>query len=159
MNSSILYLALTSIIFLYLQSLDHSVLGLSPSFTLEEISDAPHDWFDSNYNEVSGYNHSNIQAIIYSSNGKILNATLWLCSKFEERPIGYTPAYAMLVDIDSDLYTGNGGFEYDAGIYWNNNTKTWSYYVQERSIAGHIRILNQTLIGNYTRFFDRNQTH
>jgi hypothetical protein len=48
----------------------------------------------------------------------------------------------MLVDIDSDVYTENGGFEYDAGIYWNNNTKTWSYYVQERSISGHIRILN-----------------
>lgn len=157
MNSLLLWLALVCLGLFYLQTLQHDVSGISPPFTRQGITDAPSDWLDAKYNAVSGYNDSNIQEISYSSDGKFLNATLWLSSKFEERPIDYIPAYAMLVDIDSDLSTGNGGFEYEAGIHWNNDSKTWSYYVQER--AGDSRVLNETLIRDYKGFFDRNQSH
>ena len=89
----------------------------SPSFVRQEIIDAPYDWFfwRGSSNESSQvYSHDgnlvevgkakdmpecktgkefvspDIRSVSYISNGKTLNATVWLTSPFEEPPVNDT---------------------------------------------------------------------
>ena len=135
------------------------VFADSPSFVRQEFTDGGCDWMDANYNFISNYCDNDIRAVSYMSDGNFLNATLWLSKPFEKSIAGPNRTFALLIDIDSDPYTGVGGFEYDAQITWNATTQTWMYFVQEKSVADAIRLLNDMMIRNYTNFFKEGNSY
>ena len=58
---------------------------------------------------------SNIQRVTYFSDGKTLNATLWLGEGIRQNPSGYgasTVVYGMLIDSDNNPATGKFGVDY-----------------------------------------------
>ena len=65
--------------FLYSSYLDR-VVALSPSFPREEIRDRPFDWRDIDKQEgtLEGSPYTDIRRVNYVSDGRYLNATLWL---------------------------------------------------------------------------------
>jgi hypothetical protein len=109
-----------------------------------------------NPNDLNKFNNLNkLKAISYSSNGQYINTTFWLKYPFEPVPKGiYTPSYAILIDADSNNYTGsNGGIDYTVQILWNNKTNNWTYDLEETSITNQGRILEK--INNYTGFYNK----
>ena len=90
---------------------------------------------------------TDIEAVSYFSDGKILNATLWTYFPFINKPIMYEQVnYGMLIDSDFDKSTGYGGIDYLFQIGWNNNTKRWDKNLWELSPTG----VQQTLIDEHT---------
>ena len=75
----ILVLTLICLGFLYSSYLDR-VVALSPSFPREEIRDRPFDWRDIDKQEgtLDGNPYTDIRRVNYVSDGRYLNATLWL---------------------------------------------------------------------------------
>ena len=89
-------------------------------------------------------NSSDIQKVTYSSNGKVLNATLWLGGVVREKPSTYgasTVAYGILVDADNNPTTGKFGVDYQKEIQWNNKTKSWNSILVEYSSPIHFRTI------------------
>ena len=83
---------------LYASYLDR-IVALSPSFPREEIRDRPFDWRDIDRQEgkFEGSPFTDIRRVNYFSDGKYLNATLWLrgvlSSVDNEEQISYGPFY------------------------------------------------------------------
>jgi hypothetical protein len=106
-------------------------------------------------------NSTDIQKITYSNaKGKILNATLWLGGKVMSNPsiLGAKAiVYGVLVDADNNRNTGKYGVDFQREIQWNSTVGNWSSLLVEYSSPQHSRTLE--LQGNFTRFFDENQTH
>ena len=70
-----------------------------------------------------------IQRITYFSDGKTLNATLWMGGGIKHDPSIYGAsivAYGVLIDIDNNNATGKYGVDYQKEIQWNSHTKTWN---------------------------------
>lgn len=112
-----------------------------------------------------------IQRITYLSDGKNLNATLWLAGNFSKNPSkaeqqssNYNKdkepvavVYGMLIDVDSNPLTGFNGIDYQLEVHWLNSSKMWSMFLGEyRSVdnpngknpADYIRMLKTER--NYT---------
>jgi len=93
-------------------------------FPRQEIATGVHDGIQVNSTNgkqtIADYkdfldNSSDIQRITYSSNGKILNATLWLNGPIHATPSNYganTVVYGVLIDIDNNPTTGKFGVDY-----------------------------------------------
>jgi hypothetical protein len=131
--------------------------ALSPSFGHQEIRDKGYDWVDMKKKTVvnSGEPSTDIIAINYFSDGKILNATVWLLFPFKERPSNETGIinYGMLVDSDFNKETGFDGIDYKIEISWDNHTNTWNRVFQQWSPYGNERILD--IKHNFTGFFEK----
>jgi hypothetical protein len=87
-------------------------------------------------------NSSDIQKVTYSSNGKVLNVTLWLGGGIRGKPSVFganTVAYGMLVDADNNPTTGKFGVDYQKEIQWNNKPKIWTSFLVGYSSPDHIR--------------------
>jgi len=95
-----------------------------------------------------------IAAVTYLSNGKTLNATLWLSNPLTEHPLNisttllplkdvpiYMIRYGMAVDVIS-AYDTQGG-DYAVRILWDAVNKTWTRVLEEYSPALDIRTLKQ----------------
>ena len=106
-------------------------------------------------------NSTDIQTITYSNaKGKILNATLWLGGKVMSNPsvLGAKAiVYGVLVDSDNNQNTGKFGVDFQREIQWNSTIGNWNSLLVEYSSPEHSRTLE--LEGNFTGFFDENQTH
>jgi hypothetical protein len=130
----------------------------SPAFVRQEILDNRGDWWDHlQGNFTTGHNFSDIIAISYLSDGRFLNVTIFLNSKFVEEPDGYMPAYGAMIDTDSNGNTGWQGYDYFMRIAWDNFNKVWTYVLQEWSTAQIARILDQK--SNYTDFFEKGENN
>lgn len=122
----------------------------SPSFPNHEIIDAKLDWIDMktrNYTK-GGDRSTDIESVDYFSDGKSLNATLWLYFPFKVQPRSSDENvnYGMYVDSDYDESTGYGGIDYKVEIGWNNQSKQWTKVVEKWSHFGESVVLsNQTL--------------
>ena len=142
----------------------------SPSFSRQQIIDYPLDWYkmDSNgeftisasklrtdlHNIFRIENVSELSAVSFSSDGKILNSTIWLSGPFNPSPKTSNPQYYIRFDTDSNLYTGDkDGAEYVLWIYWNKDTQKWIKILQEFSNTKNIRIVHMDT--NYTDFFSK----
>ncbi len=89
-------------------------------------------------------NSSDIQKVTYSSNGRALNATLWLGGAVRGTPSAYgasTVAYGILVDADNNPTTGKFGVDYQKEIQWTNKTKNWNSFLVEYSSPAHFRTI------------------
>jgi hypothetical protein len=135
-------------------------LAESPIFEFQEIKDPNIDWMDLNNRKHSeeGERSTDILSVDYHSNGKILNATVWLYFPFKNKPTDYNVMnYGMYLDADFDKTTGYGGIDYQLEIGWNNNSKTWTKTLEKWSPNGDektIRIEN-----NYTGFFEEHKKY
>jgi hypothetical protein len=135
--------------------LRQEALAASPSFVRQEIKDEANidGW---NYLEgqfTRGHKYADVSSISYSSDGRFLNATLFFHHPITQRPLttNYT-AYGMLIDIDSDYKTGWQGYDYKMSISWENNTKNWTYLLEEWSSDSITRVLENK--SNFTSFLD-----
>jgi hypothetical protein len=135
----------------------------SPPFSHIEIKDVFHDGLQVNVIEnVSAKDNyldpldesTDIRSVDYSSDGMILNTTLWL-----SKPIGSVYnlfqadilIYGILIDADSNQATGKDGVEYQVELQWNNQTQTWIRFFTQYSSDGFTRIIE--LNPNYTELF------
>jgi hypothetical protein len=78
-----------------------------------------------------GSPYTNITSITYSSNGKFLNATLWLSSLkgltlLHGKPSARLIDYGVMIDSDLNPTTGLEGIDYILDIQWNNTSQTWT---------------------------------
>jgi len=148
------------------------VFADSPPFSRQEVIDGERDGV--NINGLAGTqsrddyedpldNSTDIQKITYLSDGKNLNASLWLGGNFARDPgsKGATAVvYGMLMDVDSNPNTGFQGVDYQLEVQWRNSSKTWNMFLgeypsvdnaSEKSPADFVKIL--TSKENYTGFF------
>ena len=80
---------------------------------------------------------SDIESVDYSSDGKFLNATMWLAGPIHQYPENVSQViYRMLIDVDSNRATERDGVDYQVEIQWNNKTKTWIRFFTEYSTQG-----------------------
>ncbi len=126
------------------------------SFARQEIRDSPFDLIDMSTQEITSEgNHSiDIRGVNYYSDGKTLNATIWLNSSFNKTIVddADTVSYGMYIDTDSNKETGWQGVDYQMEIQWNNEMQTWIKIIVEYSSQGYSRYLD--IIQNQTDFVD-----
>jgi hypothetical protein len=137
----ILVLILFCLGFLYSSYLDR-VVALSPSFPREEIRDRPFDWRDIDKQEgtLEGSPYTDIRRVNYVSDGRYLNATLWLRGVINGSTNGEQMSYGTFIDGDSRTETGWQGVDYQIEISRQNGT--WMSTIAEFSSLGDIRILD-----------------
>jgi hypothetical protein len=131
----------------------HEALATSTPFPLQEMIVKPHNWVNilNKTHSSQGDKYSDISTISYFSDGRTLNATLWLAS-FNPTPTrDKIVNYGMLIDADSNKNTGIGGIDYNVEIAWNSTTNTWNKVVEQYSATGGKRTLSD--IHNYKDFF------
>jgi hypothetical protein len=135
--------------------LPNEVFAASPSFTDREITDKPRDWLDlKTRNSTKDADFStDILAVDYYSNGKILNATYWLSAPFKEKPSDSEVNYGMYIDADFNDDTGFNGIDYKVEIKWNNETQNWDKVIESWSQIGKTRVLEN--ISDYTGFYKK----
>ena len=101
-----------------------------------------------------------IQRITYFSDGKTLNATLWMAGGIKHDPSIYGAsimAYGALIDIDNNNATGKYGVDYQKEIQWNSRDKTWNTILFEYSSPSLFRTLD--IRKNYTGFFKEDERY
>jgi hypothetical protein len=89
-------------------------------------------------------NSSDIEKVTYFSDGKSLNATLWLGDNVTKNPStngANTVVYGALIDVDNNPTTGKFGVDYQKEIQWTNETQQWNSFLAEYSSPNHFRIL------------------
>jgi hypothetical protein len=170
------------------------VFSESPSFVRQIITDPSDDWFVlkprenfTTVNTIDGgssnvtigktttectsekYRFPDISAVSYFSDGKTLNATLWLYYPFIEPaknatawlspPIKDVPwyriVYAMSIGIHS-VYDIEGS-DYQIKELWYIYDNRWSKIVEEMSSTNETKIVDQRQI--YTHFSEREKRH
>jgi hypothetical protein len=143
----ILVLTLICLGFLYSSYFDR-VVALSPSFPREEIRDRPFDWRDIDKQEgtLEGSPYTDIRRVNYFSDGRYLNATLWLRGALNASAYGEQMSYGTFIDGDSRTETGWQGVDYQIEISRQNGT--WMSTVAEFSSLGDIRILDNERINS-----------
>jgi hypothetical protein len=147
--------------------------SVSPSFVRNEIPDDLDDWYslrsppldpvrikENDIKNITGSVLGNIGSASYVSDGKKLDATLWLArgyenksdfkNSFEESPLGHDPIYGVYLDVDSNIKTGREGIDYAFVVARNNSTKHWEMFSFETSWNGNSRILDLPI--NFTGF-------
>src|SRR5215213_1325720 len=125
----------------------------SPSFQRQELTLGSGSWFNvtGGSSTRGGPNYIDIQSVSYLSNGRNLNATLWLAD-FTSSPNEYELVdYGMYIDADSNNGTGLSGIDYKVEISWNNESRTWSRAFEEWSSSGKTKTLSEE--ENATNFF------
>jgi hypothetical protein len=150
------------------------VWGDSPSFPIQQIDDASEDWniFD-NSSEIAKstevaedssdcdksfeYIPSDITTVNYYSDGKYLNATLWLSSPFEEFVHNLSSRdYVIYVDVKS-VYDARIS-DYASGISWTNSSKSWTKELYEYSASGD-RWKYLKIMADHTGFFEEGNNY
>jgi hypothetical protein len=152
------FVLITNVIFFLIFITTEISYADSPSFLEQEIGDNPSDWIDMINNQTqnkSREKYTDITSVDYYSDGKILNATLWLVFPFKEKPPMKEVDYGMFIDADFNSKTGYGGMDYKVELQWNNNSwnkviETWSRNGKERTIA---------IDPNMTNFFEKEKNY
>lgn len=133
-------------------------LASSPSFPRQVQIEPPHEWqyfpLSVDYN-CTGIAHSvqipQMTGVSYFSDGKVLNATIWLSDALEIRPtpsVLRIPTYTMGIGIIQS-YSTSAKVDYAITVQWNPLSQTWSRTLEE-FLANGTRILQQD--NNYTDF-------
>jgi hypothetical protein len=127
----------------------------SPSFSLQEIDDNKSDWIDvwRGRSTTGGDKFTDIQVVNYYSDGRFLNATLWLDKFNGTGPSDRELNYGMYIDADFNNKTGIAGIDYRIAIQWNSQSKSWTRVFQEWSTNGKTKTVD--IQPNYGGFFER----
>ena len=120
------------------------------------MKDDSHDVFNIDTNKPSSnildiYTDEaiDIHEISYLSDGKNLNATLWL-NRFDKIPDVDFLSYIMAIDVDGQFKNGIADTDYDVVIYWDKDIGNWTRIFEEKTPSENI-ILDK--IENYTGFY------
>ena len=160
-----LLFVITTIILLYEPNFRQQVFALSPSFGLQEVKNRQTHWTNmvTGHDSVKGPPYTDIRSVTYFSEGKFLNATLWLSSlknltSLNGKPSSDEIRYGMLIDADLNNNTGFQGVDYEVEIKWSNKTNTWTRSFLEYASDGDTRdIMPQQ--NNYSLFFDKDKNY
>jgi hypothetical protein len=134
----------------------HNSYADSPSFLEQEIGDNTSDWIDMSINQINKKvleKYTDITSIDYFSDGKTLNATLWLLFPFKEEPPRKEVDYGMFIDADFNSKTGYGGMDYKVELQWINESKSWNKVIETWSRNGKERTI--ATYPNITDFFEK----
>lgn len=112
---------------------DKQVFAESPSFSRNEIKDEPKDWINlaNGSSLIDKYSYmgnqiGDISSIDYTSDGKWLNVTFWLYSKFYNNTLqNIDISYVMYIDSDLNRGTGIEGGDYKIELKWDNRNQQW----------------------------------
>jgi hypothetical protein len=157
----------------------HYIVALSPSFARQDILNNHNQWsieqVHQNYTRIyipPGFmklaknsteckmeqrypRPPGISAVTYVSDGKTLNATLWLSHALIQPPSNASawlrPPFREIPWFDIGYYTSihvhsvydTGGTDYRIGVGWNVQNETWTTTVVEFSPVGDEKVLNQ----------------
>lgn len=97
-----------------------------------------------------------IDSVNLFNDGKILDATIWVRDRLPSNNhlnlhhVNYL-IYGMLIDSDFDLLTGKDGVDYQLEIQWNNQTQSWTRFVDEYSSSDSFRTIQKQ--ENYFDFY------
>ena len=192
--SMFVLLLLVSMVLLQEVPLCKELFAVSPAFFRQEIIDYPNDWEvgqmgrnnfsmdtpDGNQLSVrraenkqecivegqkGGFPSPDIEGISYFSDGRTLNATVWLSSPFKEHIVNgtlWSPAsfrdlpwhqigYTMSIDTLSVYDTG--ATDYYTEIKWDYRNESWTKIVYEGSKTGEKREIDK--VSDYNDFFDK----
>jgi hypothetical protein len=122
-------------------------LAFSPPFGLQEITNENRHWIQTygNSDPHLRSNYTDMLAVNYISDGKDLNATIWLASGFESSSIpAYDQpfrkiSYGMLIDADSNTKTGYNGADYD--LYLVASSGKLNGYLYQLSSTGMYKLV------------------
>jgi hypothetical protein len=101
---NIIQLSLLVILILFVSHMSpsHHAFATSPSFSYKEIRNEPYSWIDVHKHRLrdDGDHYTELLNVNYFSDGKTLNATLWLAASFNSNisyfrmTAQYSPSYA-----------------------------------------------------------------
>jgi hypothetical protein len=162
---SLLLLSILILILYYITYFSNASAA-SPSFTRQEIKDNYHDFLaydNSRYIRANSncsliYPPTDIKSVSYISNGKILNATVWMipppgiAARDVISPRNLTNfaqlkhiVYSMYIDVDS-IY--ESGVDYIVNLFWNNTAKVWTKEIIESSPPDAKFLLSKSDLNN-----------
>jgi hypothetical protein len=134
----------------------HKTFAASPAFDLQALTDQRNDWVQTYGNDSTHLksDYANLVATGYLSDGKTLNATLWLASNLVNASAYNQPfkkiSYGMLIDIASTtINAGYNGADYD--LYIEAVNGKWSQYLYQLSSTGAYVLLDSKI--NYSEPF------
>jgi hypothetical protein len=133
------------------------VTSASPSFPRQEIVDKASDLIDERQQRPAiGHSYTDIIAANFVSNGRLLNATLWLLIPFQQNTSNIV-SYGMYIDADSNNKTGVGGVDYYIEISGQNGKWNRTSYECIAMNVNKCRSISQTtdLKGFHGNIFDR----
>jgi len=133
------------------------VLAESPVFEFRQIDDSNNDWIDLINKKPSneGLPLTDINSVDYRSDGKTLDAIIWVKAPINNRPTEYAILnYGMYIDSDFDNRTGYGGIDYKLEIGWNNTLQTWTKTLEKWSAQGDTKTIIKEDNYNYTKSFE-----
>jgi hypothetical protein len=130
-----------SILLLLISSSFHRTFAASPTFNLQVIPDQRNDWVQT-YGNDSTHLKSDFAELLqtdYLSDGKTLQATLWLASNLQNASAYHQSfkkiSYGMLVRVaSSSINHGYNGADYDFYVEVVNGK--WSQYLYQLSSTG-----------------------
>ena len=137
------------------------MFALSKPFKFREVEDDKGLWLglSDGIPKKNGMQATDIESVIYYSDGKVLNATYWIKNLTElttPRIMSSvaTIVYGMLIDSDLDSSTGLEGIDHMLEVSWSNSTKSWTERISELSKTG----LTNTIYthNNYSDFYTKN---
>ena len=97
-------------------------------------------------------NNIDIHEVSFISDGKTLNATLWL-KNFDKTPFVDYLSYGMYIDVDGSFKNGIKDTDYATTISWDKAKGNWSRSFDEATSSVEIKHINK--IDNYTGFFGK----
>ena len=128
----------------------------SPPFLEQEIGDNITDWINMSTNEIVEklviQKYTDITSVDYYSDGRFLNATLWLLFQFKGEPTMREVDYGMLIDADFNSKTGYGGVDYKVELQWRKEISSWNKVIETWSRNGDVRTI--ATYPNQTNFFE-----
>lgn len=153
----LLYVIMPCVIILLI--LTPTAFAKSPSFIRQEVKNPPH-WSNMVYGNQTknGPVYTNINSVTYSSDGKVLNSTLWLKDLSQLRKSHWKPSaryitYGVIIDSDLNSDTGYQGADYQLEISWNHTANRWTKTLIEYASNGqHRSIVHDTT--DYTKFLE-----
>lgn len=90
-----------------------------------------------------GDDSHNLKTVTHFSDGKVLNATLWLLGNVGKDPNqidASSRSYGVLVDVDNNPSTGRQGIDFQKESRWIKNNSNWLSSLIEYSSSGHQKI-------------------
>lgn len=154
--------------------------AISPSFVRQEIQDERHDILQINDNEQKItklnytdvkeriFNSIDIDRVSYFSDGKFLNATIWLYHTLNDNFLSQVPvSFGMLVDVNPNPALGIGGVNYHKEVTYPapddlsiTTTNHWTENTHEALSYGPHRYLKPIEHNyNYTLLFQKGTSY
>jgi hypothetical protein len=110
-------------------NLSKYAFGYSPSFVNQVVMNNYTSVIDAHDNPTKD-DKITILSANYESDGRYLNATIWLAAPLYKKYLPTTATYGILIDADNNNATGMQGADYGIKIQWNNQSKTWERIIE-----------------------------